>query len=290
MEERLQKILSQWGVASRRQAEQLILSGRVTLNGATATLGQKADPATDRIEVDGVQIGEDNRPDALYFLLNKPLGVVSTCHDPEGRSTVLDYVPASVRHDSGLHPVGRLDTDSTGALLLTNDGSLTFLLTHPKHSIEKTYLVWVWGCPTPEDLQRWRSGMQLEGQKTLPAGVRYLKRQGEGDASQTLLEVKLREGRNRQIRRVAEQLGYPVVRLHRVAIGSLQIGRLAKGECRPLTSSEVQDLKEQVQHLAARGKASMGKGDRPRKGHPRTAQVTDFFVSGGSALGGRDGK
>lgn len=288
MEERLQKILSQWGVASRRQAEHLILSGRVTLNGALATLGQKADPSVDCIEVDGVRLQGDNRPDSLYFLLNKPIGVVSTCHDPEGRSTVLDYVPPSVRQDSGLHPVGRLDTDSTGALLLTNDGSLTFLLTHPKHLIEKTYLVWVQGAPTPEGLQNWRQGVTLEGQRTLPAGVRVLKQQEQGGDRQTLVEVKLREGRNRQIRRVAEQLGYPVVRLHRVAIGSLQLGALAKGECRPLTPTEVHTLTKQVQQSATVAKAAKGKGDRPHKGHSETTQATTFFVSGGSGLGGRD--
>lgn len=290
MEERLQKILSQWGIASRRQAEQLIVDGRVTLNGATATLGQKATPGVDHIEVDGVSIQAESRPNTMYFLLNKPIGVVSTCHDPEGRSTVLDYVPSAVRQDAGLHPVGRLDTDSTGALLLTNDGALTFLLTHPKHLIEKTYLVWVRGYPTAEDLHRWRAGINLEGHKTLPAGVRVLKHQDQGGDRETLLEVKLREGRNRQIRRVAEQLGYPVLRLHRVAIGSLQLGTLAKGECRSLTSMEVQDLKRQVQQPTVTAKAAKGKGDRSHKGHPkRTTQATDFFVSGGSGLGGRDG-
>jgi 23S rRNA pseudouridine2605 synthase len=242
MEERLQKILSQWGVASRRQAERLISDGRVKLNGAIATVGQKADPAIDCIEVDGTRIQGDHRPQLVYLLLNKPIGVVSTCYDPEGRSTVLDYVPEVLRQDYGLYPVGRLDTDSTGALLLTNDGDLTFWLTHPKHSVEKTYRVWVQGDLTPEGLERWRRGVVIEGRKTLPASVRQLRQQGSGSDRQTLLEIKLREGRNRQIRRVAETLGYSVVRLHRVAIGTLHLEGLGKGECRCLTPTEVQAL------------------------------------------------
>ncbi|HEY9658706.1 MAG TPA: pseudouridine synthase, partial [Allocoleopsis sp.] len=149
MTERLQKILSQWGIASRRQAEQMILAGRVRLNGEVVQLGQQADPDRDRIEVDGKLIQAVERPARVYFLLHKPLGVVSTCDDPQGRPTVLDLLPAVLQHHSGIHPVGRLDVNSTGALLLTNDGDLTFCLTHPRHAIPKTYHVWVEGHPTP---------------------------------------------------------------------------------------------------------------------------------------------
>ncbi len=147
MDERVQKLLSQWGIASRRHAEQLILEGRVRLNGAVAQLGQKANPDLDQIEVDGVAIKPANRPQFIYFLLNKPAGVVSTCTDPRHRKTVLDLLPTNLRTGSGIHPVGRLDAASTGALLLTNDGDLTFVLTHPRHQISKTYQVWVDGYP-----------------------------------------------------------------------------------------------------------------------------------------------
>lgn len=243
MAERLQKILSQWGVASRRQAEQMILAGRVRLNGTVVShLGQKANPEEDWIEVDGKPIQAQNRPKLLYLLLNKPAGTVSTCHDPQGRSTVLDLLPSALRQ-VGLHPVGRLDAASTGALLLTNDGAVTVCLTHPRHSVAKTYQVWVQGHPSEPILEQWRQGVLLEGRMTRPAEVRVLSHQ----PTATLLEVVLREGRNRQIRRVAEQLGFPVKHLHRVAIGSIQLGSLASGRHRVLQPDEVNFLYSQVQ-------------------------------------------
>lgn len=241
---RVQKILSQWGVASRRQAEQMIADGRVRLNGAIAHLGQTANPEQDLIEVDGQPIQPENRPQALYLLLNKPAGIVSTCDDPQGRSTVLDLLPDHLRQGTGIHPVGRLDTDSTGALLLTNDGALTFGLTHPKHAIAKVYLVRVKGKPTASALTQWRQGVVLLGRRTQTADVQVLEYDQQG---QTLLKVVLREGRNRQIRRVAEQLGYPVQRLHRVAIGSIQLGKLPSGQYRVLTQSEIRFLQGQVE-------------------------------------------
>lgn len=243
MAERVQKILSQWGVASRRQAEQLILDGRVRLNGLPAELGQKADPDRDQIEVDGQPIRPANRPQMLYLLLNKPAGVVSTCYDPQGRPTVLDALP-DAWHQLGLHPVGRLDADSTGALLLTNDGALTFGLTHPRHSIAKTYRVWVQGCPTEAVLQQWRQGVMLDDRLTRPARVRVLR---SVPPHKTLLEVVLQEGRNRQIRRVAEQLGHPVIQLHRVAIGTIQLGQLPSGKYRLLQPAEVAMLRAQIE-------------------------------------------
>jgi pseudouridine synthase len=223
---RLQKILSQWGIASRRRAEQLILAGRVHVNGVVATLGQTAEPTTDRIEVDGKIITIQNKPEPVYLLLNKPVGIVSTCFDPQGRSTVLKLLPPQLRECEGIHPVGRLDIDSSGALLLTNDGDLTFGLTHPSHSISKTYLVWVRGNTPEAVLAAWREGINLDGQYTLPALVTVLKYSNH----QTLLKIVLREGRNRQIRRVAEQLGHPVLDLHRTSIGDISIAEDGAGD------------------------------------------------------------
>jgi 23S rRNA pseudouridine2605 synthase len=249
MPERVQKILSQWGIASRRQAEQLILEGRVRLNGQTACLGDKVSLGVDRVEVDGKLVqsiaaptGEIQRPKSLYFLLNKPVGVVSTCADPQRRTTVIDLLPKELRHGSGLHPVGRLDVESTGAILLTNDGELTYYLTHPRHIIPKTYQVLVAGSPSSAALRQWREGVMLEGRKTLPAQVKVL----HCSNAQTLLEVILVEGRNRQIRKVAEQLGHSVLRLHRTAIAEIQIDRppLLSGQYRPLKSFEIRLLRD----------------------------------------------
>lgn len=239
-DERLQKILAQWGIASRRQAEEMIVAGRVRVNGNIVNLGQKANPDLDRIEVDGLPVIATERPQLVYLLLHKPAGVLSTCSDPRSRSKVLDLLPPKLRYGQGIHPVGRLDADSTGALLLTNDGKLTFCLTHPRHSISKTYQVWVQGHPPESVLQVWRDGIILSGRKTMPAQVKILDRTRD----QTMLEVILSEGRNRQIRRTAEQLGYPVVRLHRTAIGSIQLQPpsepiLPVGCCRTLTDSEI---------------------------------------------------
>jgi 23S rRNA pseudouridine2605 synthase len=257
MKERLQKILSQWGVASRRQAEQMILNGRVRLNGTIVQLGQKADPEFDRVEVDGVPIQPINRPEQLYLLLHKPAGVLSTCKDPWQRITVLDLLPDDYRQE-GLYPVGRLDIDTTGALLLTNDGKLTFCLTHPRHHVPKTYQVWVQGHPSESVLQAWRDGIPLSGRPTLPAQVRLLK-QCFGTQAQTCLEVIIREGRNRQIRRVAEQLGYPVLQLHRTAIGPIQLQpenkpELPSGHCRPLMATELRFLRDLIDRLFDNGK------------------------------------
>ena len=249
MSERVQKILSQWGVASRRQAEQLILSGRVQLNGAVAHLGQKADLNYDRLEVDGVAIQPHDRPSFLYLLLNKPIGVVSTCSDPQKRRTVLDLLPPHLHQ--GLHPVGRLDVDSTGALLLTNDGELTFHLTHPRYHIPKTYRVVVQGHPSTSVLSQWQQGVVLDDRVTQPASVEVLERQNE----RTVLEVVLREGRNRQIRRVAEQLGHSVLHLHRTAIGDLQLtgaATLPPGAYRSLENQEIDSLKSQIDLLSER--------------------------------------
>lgn len=236
-QERLQKLLSQWGLASRRQAERLIADGQVRVNGAIATLGQKANPEEDLIEVQGKFLKSEHRPRQQYLLINKPLGVISTCDDPQGRTTVLDLLPPELQQ-IGLHPVGRLDADSTGALLLTNDGALTHWLTHPSHDVAKTYRVRVSGQPLSSTLNRWRQGVRLDGRMTRPAEIKLLHQTSDS----TELEILLREGRNRQIRRVANQLGHPVLRLHRVAIGSLKLGRLGCGSYRHLSSRDLETL------------------------------------------------
>lgn len=241
MEERLQKILAQWGIASRRQAEAMILAGRVKCNGELAYLGQKVNPQVDAIAVDGKLLKPELRPQLVYLLLNKPLGVVSTCNDPQERRTVIDLLSPELRSGQGIHPVGRLDIDSTGALLLTNDGDLTLKLTHPRHNISKTYQVWIEGQPNAAIVQQWRQGIVLEGRKTRPATIRVVAQR----YNQTCLEITLKEGRNRQIRRIAQQLGYPVVKLHRTAIGEikLQPPPLPKGCYRHLEDFEVRYLR-----------------------------------------------
>ena len=243
MEERLQKILSQWGIASRRQAEALIVAGRVQCNGVVVSLGAKADLEIDKISVDGKLLQSQFRPKLIYLLLNKPKGVVSTCDDPQGRKTVIELLPKNLQIGMGIHPVGRLDVDSTGALILTNDGELTNKLTHPRHSIPKTYHVWVKGHPPETVLQQWRQGVILEGRKTRNCSLRIIAK-GKNFEQTTCLEIILKEGRNRQIRRIAEILGYPVISLHRTAIGTIRLqpsteAMLPKGCYRYLKDSEI---------------------------------------------------
>ncbi|PSR17167.1 pseudouridine synthase [filamentous cyanobacterium CCP3] len=237
MAERLQKILSQYGLASRRQAEQMIESGQVRVNGEVAHLGQRADPTRDRIEVNQHPLQAHGRPTQHYLLLHKPLGMVSTCADPQGRPTVLTVLPPEL-HNVGIHPVGRLDAYSTGALLLTNDGDFTFRLTHPRHDIPKTYRVCLEGQVRPEAIETWRKGIDLDNRPTRPAKVTVVAQ----SRTQTQLEVVLQEGRNRQIRRVAQALGYRMLDLHRTAVGSVRLGNLAEGSYRALSSAEIEAL------------------------------------------------
>ncbi|MGK7937387.1 MAG: pseudouridine synthase [Xenococcaceae cyanobacterium] len=244
MAERIQKILSRWGIASRRQAEKIILAGRVKLNGRVVQLGDKADLTIDNLEVDGNKINIQNRPQLVYLLLNKPAGVVSTCDDPQNRPKVIDILPAKLREGQGIHPVGRLDFESTGALLLTNDGDLTLTLTHPSYHLPKTYRVWLDKPPNQNDLNRWRTGVMISGRKTLPAQVKVIKQQQK----HTLIEVILTEGRNRQIRRIADQLGFKVLELHRTKIGSISLQSaggsiLPIGHYRYLQPTEINLLK-----------------------------------------------
>lgn len=246
MSEKIQKILSQWGLASRREAESWIEAGRVTLNGKVARIGDRADPLQDRLAVDGKPLQTKERPELLYFLLNKPKGALCTCDDPQGRQTVLDFLPPELRQGRGLHPVGRLDRNSSGALLLTNDGELTLRLTHPRYHLPKTYDVWLQGHPREQDLIQWSEGMMLDGEKTLPAQLEVI----DVTRDQTRLLVTLTEGRNRQIRRLAEQLGLEVTRLHRRGIGDLTLGGgrepLRFGQYRALKPRELRYLRERT--------------------------------------------
>lgn len=239
MIERLQKILSRYGVASRREAEQFILASRVCVNGKIVTeLGTKVDPECDRIAVDGKLITDESQapPELLYLLLHKPLGVICSRHDPQKRPTIKQLLPDRYQH---LYSIGRLDYNSSGALLLTNDGDLANRLTHPSHHVPKNYEVWVQGHPSLKTLQEWRQGVVLDDKRTLRAEVNPL----STNPQQTLLQIVLTEGRNRQIRRVAELLRHPVVALHRVAIADIQLGNLKPGEYRLLTPSEVQQMR-----------------------------------------------
>ena len=218
------------GLCSRRRGEDWLQAGRVTVDGRVASLGDQADPNSQLIEVDGVPLISVQEP--RVFLLNKPVGVICSCRDPQGRATVLDCLPHQER--SGLHPVGRLDADSRGALLLTDQGELTLRLTHPRYNHAKTYRVLVRGIPSSQVLRRWREGLLLDGRLTRPARVSCLRSRG----ASSLLEVELKEGRNRQIRRVAELLGHPVIDLQRVAIDGIRLDDLAEGCWRRLDARE----------------------------------------------------
>ena len=227
---RLQKIISDSGLSSRRKADLLIKQGRVTLNGRQAIVGEKADPFSDHILVDGKDLPK--KLSHKVFLLNKPYGFISSCQDNHGRKTILSLIPSHLR--LGLHPVGRLDYESRGAILLTNNGDLTLRLTHPKYSHTKTYLVWVKGQPSLSILDNWRRGIFLDGKITMPARIEILDKGNQ----KTLLKVILKEGRNRQIRRTANLLGYPVLDLQRISISNININGLVEGDWRELQANE----------------------------------------------------
>jgi pseudouridine synthase len=234
VEERLQKILARAGFGSRRACEDLIREGRVLVNGQAAQLGSKADPERDRITVDGRPVRAD-RP-FTYIALNKPPGVLSAVTDARERRTVTDLVDVEAR----LFPVGRLDLGSEGLVLLTDDGELANLLTHPRYEHSKEYRVAVEGHPEDTTLDRWRRGVYLEEGRTAPAEVSVLRQEKD----QTWLRVVLREGRKQQIRRVAAKLGHPVRKLIRVRIGPVHLGDLRRGEWRHLSQQEVAQLRE----------------------------------------------
>ena len=230
--ERLQKILARAGFGSRRAAELLIADGRVTVDGAVARLGQRVDAQHARVEVDGVPVTV--RDGVVYYLLNKPRRVVTTARDPEGRPAAVDLVPTEPR----VFPVGRLDYDTEGLLVLTNDGDLAQLVTHPRHGIEKTYLAEVSGVPSRATIRALREGVTLEDGPTAPARVRLVQDLGDNAA----LEIVVHEGRNRIVRRMCEAVGHPVRRLVRTRVGPIADRRLAPGSWRVLRPREVRAL------------------------------------------------
>jgi 23S rRNA pseudouridine2605 synthase len=321
---RLQKLLSQAGVASRRAAEQLIADGRVTINGVTTReMGVKADPATDDVRVDGVRVKAAAAP--RYILLNKPAGYVTTRSDPQRRPTVIDLLEGVRDY---VYPVGRLDFDTEGLLLLTNDGDLAAKLTHPRHGVERTYEAHVAGVPDDDALRRLRRGIPLDGRRTLPAEVVRLNRGGTGtakfplhesarpdrarerssggpakagphtrserarergaghaktaapDEREGVLLLTIREGRNRQVRRMCEAVGHPVRRLKRTRIGPLSDRRLKPGEWRELSAAEVAALKTSAAATASddgpaqtsRRRAPRGHATRPRAPQGRSGR------------------
>jgi 23S rRNA pseudouridine2605 synthase len=230
--ERVQKVLARAGIGSRRHCEELIEEGLISINGVTATLGDKVDVEVDTVEVDGVPIAI--APGLVYYLLNKPAGVVTTAADTHGRPTVVELVPGEPR----VFPVGRLDQDSEGLLLLTNDGELTHRLTHPSFGVEKEYLAEVEGEPSRGALRRLRDGIELDDGVTAPAKVSAV--------APNLLRITIHEGRNRQIRRMCEAVGHPVVRLVRSRIGTLTDRVLKPGQWRELQTEEVRALERAV--------------------------------------------
>ena len=231
---RLQKILSQAGIASRRASEQLMLDGRVMVNGVTVReLGSKADPSRDDIRVDGrrVKVVEHHR----YLLLNKPRGYVTTRSDPQRRPTVIDLLDGVREY---VYPVGRLDFESEGLLLLTNDGDLAARLTHPRHALPRVYEASVLGEPDAHDVDRLARGITIEGRRTLPAEVKPL--------GPNRLRITIREGRNHQVRNMCEAIGHPVTHLKRVAIGPIKDAKLKPGRWRDLSADEVRALKRSL--------------------------------------------
>jgi 23S rRNA pseudouridine2605 synthase len=230
---RLQKVMAQAGLASRRACEEMIAAGRVSVNGDVAELGRRVDPAHDHVTLDGVPVVVDTT--LVHWLLNKPAGYVTTAHDPQGRHTVLDLVPDVPR----VFPVGRLDRDTEGLLVLTNDGELAQLLTHPRHGVEKEYFAEVEGTPAPGALRALRQGVELDDGRTRPARARLVQ---ESESGTSALEIVVKEGRTRMVRRMCSAVGHPVRRLVRTRIGPLRDPRLAPGTWRVLRPDEVRAL------------------------------------------------
>jgi 23S rRNA pseudouridine2605 synthase len=230
--ERVQKVLARVGVGSRRAVEDLIAQGRVRVNGRVARLGARVDPTKDEVEVDGSRV--PLKVDLVYYLVNKPIGIVTTAADPQGRDTILDLVDTAER----VWPVGRLDIDTQGALIVTNDGTLTMGLTHPRHQVTKTYVARVQGHVGARALKLLGRGVELADGPAAPAEATVLEK-GQGAS---VVEITIAEGRNRQVRRMFEAVGHPVTDLARVAVGPIRLGRLKPGGARRLTMDEVRAL------------------------------------------------
>jgi 23S rRNA pseudouridine2605 synthase len=253
--ERIQKVLARAGLGSRRVCDELVADGRVTVNGTIVEPGARVDPDRDHIEVDGARIGV--RPDLVHYLLNKPAGVVTTASDPQGRPTVVELVPAEPR----VFPVGRLDADTEGLLLLTNDGELAQQVSHPSQGVDKEYLAEVEGLPSRGTLRRLREGVELDDGVTAPAKVSLV--------SENALRITIHEGRNRQVRRMCAALGHPVVRLVRVRIGPISDRRLQPGQWRELTQSEVRALERAAVPNAPKARSKAGSSSRSSGGSRR---------------------
>lgn len=233
--ERLQKVMAQAGVASRRKSEELILAGKVKVNGETVTtLGTRVS-SEDQVEVEGVQIVKE---ESIYYLLYKPRGIISTANDEKGRKTVVDFFPEIPER---IYPVGRLDYDTSGIIIMTNDGEFSYLMTHPKFEIKKTYVAKVKGIPHRNDLTKLEKGIELEDGLTAPARVKMLS--VDKKTKTAIVEITIHEGRNRQVRRMFDAIGCPVDSLKRETFGNLTTRGLNAGESRPLTIHEVKQLR-----------------------------------------------
>ncbi len=234
----MQKILAEMGIASRRRAEEMIAEGRLRVNGKVAVLGTKADPGRDHIKLDG-KLLTGRAENKVYYMMNKPVNVMTTLEDPQGRPTVGDFM---ARIKMRVYPVGRLDFDSEGLLLLTNDGVLTHAILHPSKKIPKTYKVKIKGLLDDKDIARLRGGMHLADGKTAPAKVRKLRKLKEN----SWVEMTITEGRKRQVRRMFDHVGHSVLKLIRVKVGRVDLGPLPPGEIRSLTPDEIESLKIQT--------------------------------------------
>lgn len=268
MQERLQKILSAAGVASRRAAEEYIRQGRVSVNGETVTaLGTKADAGADDIRLDGRRLKPAAR--RRYLLLYKPRGYITSRSDPQGRPTVIDLLAGGGVRDY-VYPVGRLDYDSEGLLLLTSDGDLAARLTHPRHGVEREYEARVRGVPDRPALERLARGIALEGRRTAPAEVELRKVvEPRAGPVQAVLAITIREGRKRQVREMCEAVGHPVIRLRRVRIGPIRDDRIRPGEFRDLTAREIASLRRAAGQGEPKGPTSPDRDGRP---HVRRAK------------------
>ena len=234
---RINKYIALCGVASRRKAEELILAGRVTVNDEVMTeLSYKVDEENDIVKVDDKLIKEENK--LVYILLNKPEGYITTVKDQFDRPSVLDLV-SDIKER--VYPIGRLDYETSGLLLLTNDGDLTYKLTHPKHEVDKTYVARVKGKLTKEEIERFKAGLKIEDYTTAPAKLKVIKYDEQRDSS--LLEIKIHEGKNRQVRKMCKAINHPVLRLRRSAMGKIKIGDCEIGKYRYLTEDEIKYLK-----------------------------------------------
>ncbi|MCM3077950.1 MULTISPECIES: pseudouridine synthase [Brevibacillus] len=235
--ERLQKVLAHAGVASRRHCEELIVQGKVQVNGQVVReLGTRVDPGQDRIVVSGRPIRLEQH---VYLMLNKPTGVITSVSDPRGRRVVTDLLKGLKER---VYPVGRLDFNTSGLLLLTNDGELANKLAHPSYEIDKVYRAWVKGVPAPDKLAKLANGIMLEDGMTAPGEARMVKKSTGNEKA--LLEIMIHEGRNRQVRRMCAAIGHPVLALERIRLGFLTLEGLSQGQFRPLTSDEVERLKK----------------------------------------------